>query len=280
MKDVRVAAVCMKSLPGEIDKNLERIRSFICQASDKRAAIICFPELSITGYILEKPEAGCSPALFEEASQQVLEMAGTNGVLVMAGIIEAMKDGGKPYITQILVGPGGLLGRYRKTHLSPPEQEAYRPGEEIPVYQCSHFTFGIQLCYESHFPEISTLMSLKGAEAIFMPHASPRGEPEEKLESWLRHLPSRAFDNGLYLVACNQVGQGSEGLFFPGTILALSPSGRIMERYCGTEDKMVLVDMKASEIEEVRSHRMKYFLPHRRPELYQDLLSRPRNTSA
>jgi hypothetical protein len=46
-----------------------------------------------------------------------------------------------------------------------------------------------------------------------------------------------------------------------------------MERYCGTEDKMVLVDMRAREIEEVRSHRMKYFLPHRRPELYRGLVS-------
>jgi predicted amidohydrolase len=273
MKDVRAAVVCMNSLPGEIDKNLERIRSFLLQASDEGAAIICFPELSVTGYILEKPEAVCPPSLFEEASQQILEMAGSSGVIVMAGIIEAMDDGRKPYITQILAGPEGLLGRYRKTHLSPPEQEAYRAGEEIGVYRCSNLALGIQLCYESHFPEISTLMALKGAEAIFMPHASPWGEPEEKLKSWLRHLPSRAFDNGLYLVACNQVGQGREGLLFPGVILALNPSGRVMERYCGTEDKMVLVDMKASEIQEVRSHRMKYFLPRRRPELYQDLVS-------
>jgi predicted amidohydrolase len=273
MNDVRVAVVCMNSLTGEIDKNLERIWSFICQAADKRAAIICFPELSITGYTLEKPEAVCSPTLFKEASQRVLDMARSSGVIVMVGIIEVMDDGGKPYITQILAGPEGLLGRYRKTHLSPPEWEVYRAGEEITVYHCSHFSFGVQLCYESHFPEMSTLMALKGGEAIFMPHASPWGEPEEKLESWLRHLPSRAFDNGLYLVACNQVGQGEKDLLFPGIILALNPSGRVMETYCGTKDKMVLVDMKASEIEEVRSHRMKYFLPHRRPELYHDLVS-------
>jgi predicted amidohydrolase len=273
MRDILVAAVCMNSLPGEIDKNLESIRSFIFRASDRRAAIICFPELSVTGYVLEKPEAVCSLSLFEEASQQILEMARGSGVIVIAGIIESIDDGGKPYITQILAGPEGLLGRYRKTHLSPPEQDAYRTGEGIGVYRCSDLTLGIQLCYESHFPEISTVMALKGAEAIFMPHASPRGEPEDKMESWLRHLPSRAFDNGLYVVACNQVGQGREGLRFPGVILALNPSGRVMERYCGTGDHMVLVDMKASEIEEVRSHRMKYFLPHRRPELYRDLVS-------
>jgi predicted amidohydrolase len=273
MNDVRVAAVCMHSSAGEIDKNLEKTRSFIRQASDRGAAIICFPELSITGYILDKPEAVCSPSLFKEASEQVLEMARSSGAIVMAGIIEATDDGGKPYIAQVLAGPEGLLGRYRKTHLSPPEREAYRGGEEITVYKGASLTFGMQLCYESHFPEISTVMALKGAEAIFMPHASPWREPEEKLESWLRHLPSRAFDNGLYLVACNQAGKGEGGLLFPGVILAINPSGRVLERYCGNEDRMVLVDMKASEIEEVRTHRMRYFLPHRRPELYRDLVS-------
>ena len=60
-------------------------------------------------------------------------------------------------------------------------------------------TFGLELCYESHFPEISTVLCLKGAEILFMPHASPRGEPDEKMKSWLRHLPSRAFDNGVFV---------------------------------------------------------------------------------
>ena len=271
MKDIRVAAVCMNSSPGEIDRNLGTIRSFILKASDKGAETICFPELCFTGYILEKPERACPPSLFKEASERILEMAKMHGMVVMAGIIEVKDKGERPYISQIVAGPQGILGIYRKTHLSPPEKASYRQGEEIGVYRCTHLTFGVQLCYESHFPELSTLMALRGAEAIFMPHASPRGNPEEKTESWLRHLPGRAFDNGLYVIACNQVRETKEGLSFPGVVLALSPSGKTLAKYCGKEEKMVLVDMRARELSEIRNHRMRYFLPSRRPELYKEI---------
>jgi predicted amidohydrolase len=194
-----------------------------------------------------------------------------NGITVLAGLIENTEEGTKPYITQIVANQDGTLWKHRKTHLSPLETRNYRAGEEIRIYRSSHLNFGIQLCYESHFPEMSTLMALDGVEAIFMPHASPRGNPLEKTESWLRHLPSRAFDNGVYVIACNQSSEMEEGLSFPGVVLALSPSGRILARYSGRGRELVLVDLRAIELEEVRNHRMKYFLPNRRPELYREI---------
>ncbi|UCF84638.1 MAG: nitrilase, partial [Desulfobacteraceae bacterium] len=124
-----------------------------------------------------------------------------------------------------------------------------------------------------HFPEISTVMSLKGADIIFMPHASPRGNPQEKIQSWLRHLPSRAFDNAVFVVACNQVGKTRQGFSFPGVAMALNPAGTVIAKYGGTQEEMLLVDLKRNEIEEIRKHRMKYFIPNRRPELYAELSS-------
>ena len=268
MKDIRVAAVCMNAVPGQIDRNLETIQSFISKAADQGVKIICFPELSVTGYVTEAPETICPPSVFRDAVDRILEMARLSGITVLAGLIESTGEGAKPYITQIVANQDGTLWKYRKTHLSPLETGNYRGGEEIQVYQSSHLNFGIQLCYETHFPEMSTLMALQGAEAIFMPHASPRGTPLEKTDSWLRHLPSRAFDNAVYVIACNQSSEIEEGLSFPGVVLALSPSGRILAKYSGRGHELVLVDLRAIELEEVRCHRMKYFLPNRRPELY------------
>ena len=268
MKDIRVAAVCMNALPGQIDANLETIQSFISKAADQGVKIICFPELSVTGYATEPPETICPPSVFRDAVDRILQMARLNGITVLAGLIESTDEGAKPYITQVVANQDGTLWKYRKTHLSPLEARSYRAGEEIQVCHSSHLNFGIQLCYETHFPEMSTLMALQGVEAIFMPHASPRGTPLEKTDSWLRHLPSRAFDNAVYVIACNQSSEIEEGLSFPGVVLALSPSGRILAKYYGRGRELVPVDLRAIELEEVRCHRMKYFLPNRRPELY------------
>jgi predicted amidohydrolase len=271
MRDVLVAAVCMHSEPGEVDKNLERIESFVHEASGRSAGAVLFPELSISGYTLKDPEKIYDLARSQRIVEKIVRMAHDARLIIMAGMVEILQEG-RPHISHVVARPDGLLGVYRKTHLSPPEKEKYGEGDSLNVYHESGVTFGLELCYESHFPEISTVLSLKGAEVLFMPHASPRGTPEEKMKSWLRHLPGRAFDNGVFVVACNQVGKTKEGLFFPGVILALDPQGRILESYTGNKEKMVLVELKAEVLRETRSHRMKYFLPQRRNDLYKDLI--------
>ncbi len=267
MKDLKIAAVCMNSPTGEINKNLDRIESFVQEASAKKVGIICFPELSISGYMTKNPESIYPDSISEDIIQRVTEMARKRGLIIIAGMIE-ISDKKKPYISQVVAGPDGLLGLYRKSHLSPQEKEGYNAGESIDVFCYRDLSFGVQLCYEAHFPEISTLMALNGAEIIFMPHASPQGSPEDKIQSWLRHLPSRAFDNSLFVVACNQVGNTKEGFSFPGTAVAISPAGQVVVRYSENRENMILMDLKMDELREIREHRMKYFLPNRRPELY------------
>ncbi len=266
-----MAAVCMKAVPGLIDQNLGTMQSFVSKAADQGVQIICFPELSVTGYVVQEPERVCPPSLFREASDRILEMARLNSLTVLAGLIESTEDGTRPFISHIVANQDGTLWKYRKTHLSPLEKRHYRAGQDIPVYRTSHVNFGIQLCYESHFPEMSTLMALQGVEAVFMPHASPRGTPQEKTRSWLRHLTGRAFDNGIYVIACNQSTETTQRPSFPGVVLALNPSGKILANYSGMEQKLVVLDLRAIELEEVRNHRMRYFLPNRRPELYQPI---------
>ncbi len=267
MGDLRIAAVCMHATPGDIDGNLQKTETFVLEASKMGADIVCFPELSLSGYGLRDPEKLCPPDRGEEAVHEITEMARVRHVVILAGLIE-WPDGRGPCISQIVAGPNGLLGRYRKTHLSPSEKEAYHPGDEIGVFRSEDRHFGVQLCYEAHFPEISTLMALKGARVIFIPHASPRGEPEEKRDSWLRHLPARAFDNALFVVACNQVGATDRGFSFPGVTMVLNPSGRMVAEYTGNAENLLVADLKMGELEEIRGHRMRYFLPHRRPDLY------------
>jgi len=261
----------MSSVPGEIEKNLDRMKSFVQEASERGVHILCFPELSITGYTLSNPGDIYSGSTAQKIIERVKGMARESGMIVIAGMIEVFQ-GERPYISQVVAGPEGLAGFYRKTHLSPPEKGKYRPGQKIDVFSIGHIRFGVQLCYESHFPEISTLMALKGVDIIFIPHASPRGTPEEKMKSWLRHLPGRAFDNGIFVVACNQVGKTDEGLSFPGGALAIGPTGQVIVSYCGNEDRMLVADLRMEELRAVREHRMRYFVPKGRPELYGELV--------
>ena len=270
MKDLKVAAVCMRSAPGEAERNLDRMQAFVWEAADNGADLVCFPELSVTGYTLKDRDDLYGGLSWNHAVKRLARMARQTNLVIIAGLAEPSK-GPDPFITQLIVGPNGLMGLHRKTHLSPHEKEIYWAGQKIDVIPWGKARLGIQLCYEAHFPEISTLMSLKGAEILLIPHASPRGNPGEKLKSWLRHLPARAFDNGVFVVACNQVGDTKEGFSFPGVALVLGPDGLILAKYAGREENILYSDLSTLLLHDVRQSRMKYFFPLRRPELYKDI---------
>ncbi len=270
MDDLKIAAICMHAVTGEIEKNLDRMQSFVSEASKAGADIVCFPELCVTGYVLKRPFDVYGGLDSERAMERLVIMAREADLVLIAGLIE-IGDDEKAYISQVITGPKGLIGIYRKTHLSPAEKDVYRAGQEIKVFSHGSTTFGVQLCYEAHFPEISTGMALMGADIVLIPHASPRGEPHEKFKSWLRHLPARAFDNGLFVVACNQVGENGAGLSFPGVAVVFGPDGRLLAKYTGKREKILFAELGSELLQDIRKHRMKYFLSERRPQLYKNL---------
>lgn len=277
MRDLRVAAVCMKADPGDIQANLRRIERFAVRAAERGAQVVCYPELAVTGYTLKRPLDLYRNCTCGETVARILEIAARAGILLLVGLVEPC-DNRRPFIAHLIAGPKGLLGCHQKTHLSPPESRVYQAGRKLEIFSIRQARFGIQLCYEAHFPEISTVMALGGGEILFVPHASPRGDPRGKLSNWLRHLPARALDNAVFVVACNQVGTTGEGLEFPGVVLFLGPDGRVLSSYAGEKEEIILVDLKGSELKRMRSHRMRYFLPGRRTDLYGPLLGKDAST--
>lgn len=270
MEDLRVAAVAMCSLEGEKEKNLARMRSFVRRAAARGARMVCFPELCISGYSLRPDIQLLAEEIPGPSTRAVLAMARESGVAVLAGLAER-GAGGTIYISHLAAGPRGLIGVYRKLHLGRSEEKLYQPGRKCPVFHFQGSRFGIELCFDGHFPELSAVLALKGAEVLFFPHASPRESSPEKRRRWLRYLAARAYDNSVFVVACNQAGGGDGRLRFPGTILILNPRGKILARDRGGGEGMVLSDLKAADLAAIRQGRRGFFLARRRPELYREL---------
>lgn len=267
MENIRIALVSCSAPVGSTQKNLAQSEAFIGQARKAGAEIVCFPELNLTGYGSFAQASEFAVSLPGAVSDKVAQSARRHRITVLAGFIESNTTG-KPYASHGVFWPDGSVETYRKLHLAPPEQPYFSQGNAIPVFEHAKATFGIQLCYDTHFPELSSAMALKGADIIFMPHASPRGDAKTKHRSWMRHLPARAFDNGVFIVACNQWGSNGAGLSFAGNAVALNPSGRVIASETAGGATMLVVDLKTADLEHVRGHRMRYFLPNRRTDLY------------
>jgi N-carbamoylputrescine amidase len=267
MRDIRIAAVIFNSPINQVRHNLARMLPWIKKAKKEGADLICFPELNVTGYST-KPEMNvCAESIPGPVSECLVQMAHENQIVILAGMVEKdEKD--RIFASHLVVTPENISGIYRKTHIAPPERDIFSPGDSIPLFEVEGVNLGIQLCYDAHFPELSIRMAVDGADIIFMPHASPRGTPAEKLNSWLRHLTARAFDNSVFIIACNQNGDNLKGLQFPGVAVVIDPSGNILKDNTSGKEAMIVADLKADVLAAVRGHRMRYFLPNRRLDLY------------
>jgi predicted amidohydrolase len=267
MKNIRIAAITCPSPLGEIDRNLNTTAIWARKAKEAGAALVCFPELNITGYCNRPEVSGIAQSIPGRASDNLIRLAMDEDIMILAGMAQ-FNDNGLPFASHCVFSPDGTIETYQKVHVAPPEKQTFTPGNTIPVFHSKGMIFGIQLCFDAHFPELSAAMTDKGAEVIFIPHASPRGNPEEKHASWLRHLTARAFDNSVFIVACNQIGENCNGLIFPGNALVIGPAGEVIVKDTRPQSSMLLADLKAEDLEAVRNHPMRHFFPHRRPDLY------------
>jgi predicted amidohydrolase len=111
------------------------------------------------------------------------------------------------YNTGLLIDrTGGVLGKYRKTHLPIAEGllRGLAPGETYPVFRTDFGTVGLMICYDGHFPEVARILSLAGAEVILFPNM---GDGREEGGLWESVVRTRAVDNQVHVAAAVNSGR-------------------------------------------------------------------------
>ena len=263
MKDIRLTLVQMRSTVGDIRSNLDRMASFI---SSTDSDIICFPEMCLSGYTTSAPDAyALDPE--DPAVSRVRDLSDETDTAIVFGFMER-NPSGRPFLRQEVTGCSSNIGHYKKTHLGQNESKVFQPGDSLPVFSVKGITLGLQLCIESHIPDISQSYRSKGAELILMPFAN--GNSGDRRRSvWYSYLPARASDNGLFVAATSAVGDNGLGTVFGGGMIVLGPKGNTIGEYYGTDEHSITVDIGGElprDGPETMSN-ISYF-DRRRPELY------------
>ena len=281
-----MAAVAVDSLPGDMSGNLAKIDSGAARAADAGAMLALFPELSLCGFIPNHPQENhdqwlraalrgaqkMAEPIPGPAVDQLVQMAETHGILLSAGLLE--DAGNLLYNTQILVGPDGLLGKWRKMHIPMFETPFYCGGEGAPVVETGLGRLGVNICFDALMPESTRLLALDNAEIVLFPFAAdPPPATPQGWQAWASAaLQCRCAENGVFGLACNYVGHVQfEGVeqTFPGGGIALDPRGKTLAEWNAEAGQpgMLVADFRRDVLQAARAE-PEYLFRFRRPELY------------
>ncbi len=125
----------------------------------------------------------------------------------------------------MLVGPEGLIGSYRKVHLPFLGVDMFSSfGDvEFKVHQAGDLRVGMNICYDSAFPEAARSLTLLGADLIALPTNWPPGA--ECVAGFV--INARAMENAVYFAAANRVGE-ERGFRFIGRSRICAPNGQTL----------------------------------------------------
>jgi predicted amidohydrolase len=298
MRDIRVASVQFEHAAGDKHANFVKIRQFVQEAAARQVEIVAFPECCITGYWFlrhltrEGLLALAEPVPDGPSTQALLQLSRESGMTIGAGLVE-LDSAGSLHNTYVVAMPNGDWRLHRKIHAF--ESDDIVPGSAFTVFDTPHgCRVGVLICYDCNINENVRITALMGAEILLAPHQTggcstknphlmglierrvwdARHDDPKAIEAelkgdkgrgWLmRWLPSRAHDNGLFLVFSNGVGVDDDEVR-TGNAMILDPYGRILAETWKAGDAMVVADLDASLLEHSTGRR---WISTRRPELY------------
>ncbi|SFG50365.1 nitrilase family protein [Pontibacter chinhatensis] len=300
MEKLKIATAQFENFSGDKAKNLAIIEGLAKQASEKGADVIAFHECSVHGYTFARKlskEQILDLAEFIPESKTVAklqEIAKTYKIHILAGFLEK-DENNDIYKAHVCVNEEGLVAKHRKLH--PFINPHIKPGNTYCIFEIKGWKCGILICYDNNVIENVRATKLLGADIIFMPHVTmctPSTRPGAgfvdpqlwynrendptslKLEfegmkgrAWLmKWLPSRAYDNGIYVVFSNPIGMDDDQLK-NGCSMIIDPYGDVVAECTSFENEFAMATLNPEALKLAGGNR---YATARRPELYKDII--------
>jgi omega-amidase len=229
---VNTAAIQFTVSQGNVDANLEYVRTALKRAAAAGAQLVVLPEMWSSGFAYKH----LNELALRTAGivAELLELSRELKLVIVGSMPEPNSD--KVFNTIHMIDNGRLAGIYRKMHLFSllGEDRAFSGGDGRLLAETSLGKIGVIICYDLRFPELSRRLALDGARVICVPAQWPK--PRE--EHWRTLLRARAIENQLFVVACNACGVIGKLDFF-GMSMIIDPKGEVLADAGGEQSEIV-----------------------------------------
>jgi predicted amidohydrolase len=245
---------------GDVEANCEKHLDFIKQAQKEKADLIVFPELSLTGYVVQDLVASVAHRAQEDDPifRHLLE-ASKNLDIVLGFVDEDFRH--RFYIASTYLSGGRVLHVHHKVYLPTyglfDEGRFFAWGDRVRAFDTRFGRAGMLICEDFWHASPPYLLWLDGADIMLFSSASPgRGlNDNEKLESarWVERV-SRAYASMFtsFVVHCNRVGF-EDGLHFWGGATVNDPNGELLAQGPYFDEALTVVELDLNQLRRTRA---------------------------
>ena len=233
MQPLRIALAQLAPRLGVLDENLERHRALLAEARAAGAGLVVFPELGLTGYLLQ--DLAAEVAMRADDPRLAGLAAGTDGLSAVVSFVEESADH-RLFIAAALLEDGRVRHVHRKLYLPTyglfDERRFFAPGDALrAVPSRLGVGVGLAVCEDFWHLAVPALLALDGAQVLVNVSSSPGRDLAAVHEvglgtaaSWRTLLRAYAQLTTSVVVFCNRVGV-DESISFWGGSEVIAPSG-------------------------------------------------------
>lgn len=214
-----------------IQKNIDFVKANIQNCVNEKADIIVLCEMWNTPY---QNDCIKESIPWHDTCYRVLqEESKKNNILIIGGTVACLKNN-KVYNTCHIFDNGMEICTYDKTHLfevnTPKgnhysEKEVFEQGQSMQTFKYKGNTFGIEICYDLRFPEVSRLLAMNESKILFCPAAFNQSVGKEH---WISLLKTRAMENEVFVVGVNPQEYTYKSFTSYGHSCIVSPFGKVL----------------------------------------------------
>jgi len=264
--NLNIALAQINTRLGDVQANLEKHLSIVQEAQG--ADLLIFPELSLTGYVLQDLVASVAhhPDSEDPVFKPLLE-ASQNLDIIVGFVDEDRRH--RFYIASAYLSKGEVLHVHHKVYLPTyglfDEGRFFAWGDAVRAFDTRFGRVGILICEDFWHASPPYLLWLDGADVMILTSASPgRGlntEPQLESARWVEHI-NRAYASVFtdFVIHVNRVGY-EDGLNFWGGSTVFDPSGKLLLKAPYHQEALTRVEIDLNQL-----HRTRAMLPLLRDE--------------
>ena len=239
-KPIKVAAVDFIPAWGDLGGNIRRLVSAAEAVAAQGINYAVFPETALSGYAFADPSqlAPSVDTIPGKTTTALLPLLKRTGLYMSVGIAEKDAVTGIIYNTAVLLGPEGIIGKYRKNGLNGQDVQLFGPGNtDVSVFETKLGRIGLIICYDDTYWQYDRLAALRGAQIIGWHSVSDRVMPgtppalAKANHSTVASVQHMSALNGVWVIGATRSGiernpiNGTE-LYYNGGSSIWSPEGR------------------------------------------------------